>query len=171
MSFTRPKEIRLRRGGLPILAIESAPDCGQRGEAAVSKKSPDVSVGAEVLPKLIGRAVPTLRTSRVQRKAQGDRRVSYAYSDSPLPKSFFKRIRPCFIPSPSSSIVAIEQLWWANRSGSLLILSLYNILICLVAAALYVAVNKLEPNRHHASALKALIIALAVVAILAHLMQ
>jgi hypothetical protein len=72
---------------------------------------------------------------------------------------------------PISSIVAIEQLWWANRSGSLLILSLYNILICLVAAALYVAVNKLEPNRSHASALKILIITLAVVAILAHSMQ
>jgi hypothetical protein len=37
-------------------------------------------------------------------------------------------------------------------SGSLPILSLYNILICLVAAA----VNKLEPNRRHASALKIL---------------
>jgi hypothetical protein len=36
----------------------------------------------------------------------------------------------------------------------------------LVAAALYVAVNNLEPNRSHASALKILIITLAVVAIL-----
>jgi hypothetical protein len=41
----------------------------------------------------------------------------------------------------------------------------------LIAAVLYVAVNKLEPNRRQASALKVLIIALAVVAILAHLMQ
>jgi hypothetical protein len=57
------------------------------------------------------------------------------------------------------------------RSGSLLILSLYNILICLVAAVLYVAVNKLEPNHRHASALKTMIIALAIVAVLAHLMQ
>jgi hypothetical protein len=72
---------------------------------------------------------------------------------------------------PISSIVAIEQLWWANRSGTLLILSLYNIFICLVAALLYVAVNKLETNRRHASALKALIITMALVAILAHLMQ
>jgi hypothetical protein len=57
------------------------------------------------------------------------------------------------------------------RSGSLLILSLYNILIFLVAAVLYVAVNKLEPNHRHASALKTMIIALAIVAVLAHLMQ
>jgi hypothetical protein len=53
---------------------------------------------------------------------------------------------------------------------ALLILSLYNILICLVAAVLYVAVNNLEPNRRHAFALKVAIIALAVAAILSHLM-
>jgi len=33
------------------------------------KRGPDGDVGAEVLPKLIGRALPTLRPSRVQRKA------------------------------------------------------------------------------------------------------
>jgi small neutral amino acid transporter SnatA (MarC family) len=49
-------------------------------------------------------------------------------------------------------------------------LSLYNILICLVAAVLYAAVNNFEPNSRHASVLKALITALAVAAILAHLM-
>jgi hypothetical protein len=49
-------------------------------------------------------------------------------------------------------------------------LSPYNILICLVAAILYVALNNLKPNRRAASALKALIIALAAAAILAHLM-
>jgi hypothetical protein len=42
---------------------------------------------------------------------------------------------------------------------SLLILSLYNILICLVAAMLYAAVNKLEANPRDAAALKILIIA------------
>jgi hypothetical protein len=73
------------------------------------KKSPDGNIGAEVLPKLIGRAVPTLRTSRVQRKAQGNRRVSCAYPDSPLPKSFFKRIRPCFIPSPSARLLPLNS--------------------------------------------------------------
>jgi hypothetical protein len=41
----------------------------------------------------------------------------------------------------------------------------------LVAAVLYVAVNNLEPNRRYASALKILIITLAVVAFLAHLMR
>jgi hypothetical protein len=56
----------------------------------------------------------------------------------------------------------------ALRGDSLLILSLYNIIVCLVAAALYVAVNNIEPNRRNATALKLLIIALAVVAILAH---
>jgi hypothetical protein len=33
---------------------------------------------------------------------------------------------------------------------SLLILSLYNIIVCLVAAMLYVAVNKVEPNSRDA---------------------
>jgi hypothetical protein len=57
-----------------------------------------------------------------------------------------------------------------GRSGSLLIFSSFiSFIISLVAAALYVAVNNLEPNRSHASALKILIITLAVVAILAHL--
>jgi hypothetical protein len=41
----------------------------------------------------------------------------------------------------------------------------------LVAAVLYVAVGKIEPNRRHAAGLKFLIIALAVAAILAHLTQ
>jgi hypothetical protein len=60
-----------------------------------------------------------------------------------------------------------------KRDGgrSLLILSLYSFMICLVAAVLYVAVNNLEPNRRYASALKILIITLAVVAFLAHLMR
>jgi hypothetical protein len=52
----------------------------------------------------------------------------------------------------------------------MLILSLYNLIICLVAAALYVAVNKIEPNRRAATALKLAIVILAVAAILAHLM-
>ena len=54
---------------------------------------------------------------------------------------------------------------------SLLILSLYNILICLVAAVLYAAVSKIEPNRREATGLKILIIGLAGAAILAHLTQ
>jgi hypothetical protein len=58
-----------------------------------------------------------------------------------------------------------------RRSGSLLILSLYNIIICLVATTLYVAVDNLEPNRRYASVLKILIVTLAFLAILAHLMR
>jgi hypothetical protein len=50
-----------------------------------------------------------------------------------------------------------------------LVLSLYNIVICLVAAALYVVVNELEPNRRLASALRIVIVAVAVAAILGHL--
>jgi hypothetical protein len=50
-------------------------------------------------------------------------------------------------------------------------LSLYGLIVCLVAAVLYVAVNNLEPDRRYASALKILIITLAVVAFLAHLMR
>jgi hypothetical protein len=52
-----------------------------------------------------------------------------------------------------------------------LILSLYNILICLVAAMLYAAVNKLEANPRDAAGLKILIIGVAGAAILAHLTQ
>jgi hypothetical protein len=52
----------------------------------------------------------------------------------------------------------------------MLILSLYNILICLVAAVLYVAVNRLEPNRRDATGLKIMIIGTAGAAILAHWM-
>jgi hypothetical protein len=51
------------------------------------------------------------------------------------------------------------------------ILSLYGFIICLVAVVLYVAVNNLESNRRYASALKILIITLAVLAFLAHLMR
>jgi hypothetical protein len=50
-------------------------------------------------------------------------------------------------------------------------LSLYNILICSVAAVLYAAVNNLEPNRRHASVLKLLIVILAGVTILTHLVR
>jgi hypothetical protein len=57
-----------------------------------------------------------------------------------------------------------------SGSGSLLILGLYSLVICFVAAVLYVAVNDLEPNRREATALKILIIGLAGAAILAHLM-
>ena len=56
-----------------------------------------------------------------------------------------------------------------DTSGSLLILSLYNFIICVVAAALYVVVNELEPNRRLASALRIVIVAVAVAAILGHL--
>jgi hypothetical protein len=55
-------------------------------------------------------------------------------------------------------------------SGSLLIFGLYSLVICLVAAVLYVAVNNLEPDRREATALKILIIGLAGAAILAQLM-
>jgi hypothetical protein len=50
-------------------------------------------------------------------------------------------------------------------------LSLYTIFICLVAAMLYVAANKIEPNSRDAAGLKILIIGLAGAAILAHLTQ
>jgi hypothetical protein len=40
----------------------------------------------------------------------------------------------------------------------MLILSFYSFMICLVAVVLYGAVNKLEPNRRHASVLKILIV-------------
>jgi len=56
------------------------------------------------------------------------------------------------------------------RLTQMLILSLYNLIICLVAAVLYVAVNKVEPNSRDAAGLKILIIGLAGAAILAHLM-
>ena len=51
-----------------------------------------------------------------------------------------------------------------EESDSLLILSLYNFTICVVAAALYVVVNELEPNRRLASALRIVIVAVAVAA-------
>jgi hypothetical protein len=41
----------------------------------------------------------------------------------------------------------------------------------LVAAVLYAAVSKIEPNRHEAAGLKILIIGVAGAAILAHLMR
>jgi hypothetical protein len=66
----------------------------------------------------------------------------------------YKCLSPCFIPSRRS---------WC------LLLSLYNIIVCLVAAVLHVAVNKLEPNPREAAGLKILIIGLAGAAILAHL--
>ena len=53
----------------------------------------------------------------------------------------------------------------------MLILSLYNFVVCLVAAVLFVVVNNLEPNRRLASVLKIAIIAVAFAAILAHLMR
>ena len=55
--------------------------------------------------------------------------------------------------------------------GNLSTLSLYNLVICVVAAVLYVAVNKHEPSRRIASALKVLIVTLAVAAIVRHLMR
>jgi hypothetical protein len=54
-------------------------------------------------------------------------------------------------------------------AGEMLISSLYNFIICLVAAALYVVVDAHEPNRRLASALKRAIVAVAVAAILGHL--
>jgi len=53
----------------------------------------------------------------------------------------------------------------------LLMFIFYNILICLVAAVLYAAVTKLEPNPREAARLKILIIGVAGAAILAHLTQ
>jgi len=53
----------------------------------------------------------------------------------------------------------------------MLIISLYSFIICLVAATLYVAVNKLEPNPRLETALKLLIISLAGAAILAYSMR
>ena len=50
-----------------------------------------------------------------------------------------------------------------------LVLSLSNIVICLVAAVLYVAVNEFEPNLRLASALRIAIVAVGVAAIFSHL--
>jgi multisubunit Na+/H+ antiporter MnhB subunit len=50
-----------------------------------------------------------------------------------------------------------------------LVLSLSNIVICSVAAVLYVAVNEFEPNRRLASALRIVILAVGVAAIFSHL--
>jgi hypothetical protein len=52
----------------------------------------------------------------------------------------------------------------------MLILSLYSVIIRLVTAVLYAAVNNLEPNPRDATSLKLLIVALAGAAILSHLM-
>jgi hypothetical protein len=52
-----------------------------------------------------------------------------------------------------------------------LVLSLSNIAICSVAAVLYMAVNEFEPNRRLASALRIVIVAVAVAAIFRHLMR
>jgi hypothetical protein len=51
----------------------------------------------------------------------------------------------------------------------MLVSSLYNLIICLVAAVLFVVVDAHEPNRSLASALKRTIVAVAVAAILGHL--
>ena len=53
----------------------------------------------------------------------------------------------------------------------MLILNLYNVIVCLVAAVLCIVVNRHEPNRRLASALKIAIIAVAVAAVLDHLMR
>jgi multisubunit Na+/H+ antiporter MnhB subunit len=52
-----------------------------------------------------------------------------------------------------------------------LILNLYNVTICLVAAVLCIVVNRHEPNRRLAFVLKIAMVAVAVVAILGHLMR
>ena len=52
-----------------------------------------------------------------------------------------------------------------------LVISLSNIVICSVAAVLYVAVNEFEPNRRLASALRIVVVAAAVAAIFRHLMR
>ena len=44
----------------------------------------------------------------------------------------------------------------------MLALNLYNLVICSVAAVLYVAVNKVEPNPRDAAGLKILIIGVAI---------
>jgi hypothetical protein len=85
-----------------------------------------------------------------QNKKQGLMAASWWYP-------CYKCLPSCFIPS--------------RRSWRLLMFSLYNILICLVAAVLYVAVNKLEPNPRDAAGLKILIIGVAGAVILAHLTQ
>jgi hypothetical protein len=59
----------------------------------------------------------------------------------------------------TSGLLNIHEL-----SDSLLILSVYNLIICSVAAVLYVTVDGLEPNRRLASALKVVVVAVAVAA-------
>jgi hypothetical protein len=50
----------------------------------------------------------------------------------------------------------------------MLILSLYDFIVCLVAAVLYLAVDKLEPNHRDATGMKILVIGTAGAAILDH---
>ena len=50
-------------------------------------------------------------------------------------------------------------------------LALYSVVIYMIAAVLYVAVNKHEPNRRVAAALKFLIVTCAIAAIVGHLMR
>jgi len=50
-----------------------------------------------------------------------------------------------------------------------MLLGLYIVIVCLVAAVLYAVVDAHEPNRRLASALKRTIVAVAVAAILGHL--
>jgi len=51
----------------------------------------------------------------------------------------------------------------------LMVFGLYVLIICLVAAVLYAAVEAYDPNRRLASSLKRVIVAVAVAAILGHL--
>jgi hypothetical protein len=53
----------------------------------------------------------------------------------------------------------------------LFLVSVYTVVICVVAAVLLLAVNRLEPNRRVASGLKIAIVAVAVAAILAYLFR
>jgi hypothetical protein len=54
---------------------------------------------------------------------------------------------------------------------SMPILSLYSIVICVVAAVLYVAINEHEPDRRLAFALKIFIVIVVVAAIVRHWMR
>jgi energy-converting hydrogenase Eha subunit C len=60
------------------------------------------------------------------------------------------------------------QVARSTALGRLSMLTLYSVVICVIAAVLYLAVNKHEPSRRVASALKVLI---AVAAIVGHLMR
>ena len=68
-----------------------------------------------------------------------------------------------------TSVPIAKESFWATRTSLVMVLGLYVLIVCFVAAVLYAAVEAYEPNRRPASSLKRVIVAVAVAAILGHL--